>query len=73
MNGIFGFIKSEIARGNEVRITNFGKFLMRERPPKTVRNFSADDNMRIPARIVPFFVPSDSFRYLKSKEMKDET
>ena len=73
MTDVFDLIKSEISEGNEVRITNFGKFFMREYKPKTVRNFAADDSMQIPARTVPVFVPSDSFRYLKSKEINDET
>ena len=64
VDDIFAAIEREVKAGNEVRITNFGKFFAKRRAPRTARNLGHDEEIRIPACWIPFFSPSDNFRYI---------
>lgn len=48
-------ITSQIAGGNEVRITGFGKFSTVDRPAREGRNPQTGESMQIAAKTVPKF------------------
>jgi len=60
---VFRIIAREVNDGNEVRITNFGKFALAKMKPRDVYDLNGNGEMlRIPGRTVPAFVPSNNFR-----------
>ena len=47
---VFGTIKSHIEKGDEVSISNFGRFKMKVTAPRTGRNIHTGESVNIPAR-----------------------
>lgn len=52
---MFGAIETELGKGNEVRLTGFGKFSVSRRKAREGRNPQTGESMQIAARKVPHF------------------
>ena len=63
-------IKSELERGNEVKISGFGKWTVREKRSRPGRNPHSGDKIEICARRVVTFHPSDILRERVDQESK---
>ncbi len=50
-------VAAQLAEGNEIRLTGFGKFWVSHRPARTGRNPQTGDVIQIEAREVPKFSP----------------
>jgi integration host factor subunit alpha len=59
---IFGEIIDSLKRGEEVKIFNFGTFLLNEKKARIGRNPQTGEPAMIPARRVPTFHASAKFR-----------
>ena len=55
---LFNEIKSELARGNNVRISRFASFILREKKARNARNPKTGETIRIRSRTVLTFKPS---------------
>lgn len=57
-------VKMSLERGESVKISNFGKWEVREKKPRRGRNPSTGDSLMISARRVVTFHPSEKLRAL---------
>ena len=55
---LFDVIKSELANGNNVRISRFASFILREKRARNARNPKTGETIRIRPRTVLTFKPS---------------
>ncbi len=55
---LFDAIKSELARGNNVRISRFASFILRQKNARNARNPKTGETIRIRPRTVLTFKPS---------------
>ena len=55
---LFDEIKSELANGNNVRISRFASFILREKKARNARNPKTGETIRIRPRTVLTFKPS---------------
>jgi integration host factor subunit alpha len=55
---LFDEIKSELANGNNVRISRFASFILREKRARNARNPKTGETIRIRSRTVLTFKPS---------------
>lgn len=55
-------IKLSLCYGEDVNLRGFGSFIIRQRAQKTARDISRDTPIIVPARNVPYFRPSESFK-----------
>jgi DNA-binding protein HU-beta len=55
-------VTEELKSGDEVQITGFGKFSVREQKARDGRNSQTGEKMRIPAQKVPTFSVGDSLK-----------
>jgi DNA-binding protein HU-beta len=55
-------VTDALKRGNEVQITGFGKFYVREQKARDGRNPQTGEKMRIPAGKVPAFSAGNSLK-----------
>ena len=55
---LFNEIKSELARGNNVRISRFASFILRDKKARNARNPKTGETIRIRSRTVLTFKPS---------------
>lgn len=55
---LFDEIKSELAHGNNVRISRFASFILREKKARNARNPKTGETIRISPRTVLTFKPS---------------
>lgn len=55
-------IKSSLARGDNVILSNFGTFQVKKRAKKTARNILKNTTIIIPAHNYPLFKPSKRFK-----------
>lgn len=62
VEGVMESIRNSMINGEEVFLRGFGSFIIKRRAPKTARNISKNTTIVIPARNVPAFKPSKSFR-----------
>ena len=53
-----------LAKGDRIEIRGFGSFSLNYRPPRTGRNPSTGESIRIPGTKKPKFVPGTSFKEL---------
>ena len=72
---LFDVIKSELADGNNVRISRFASFILREKRARNARNPKTGEMIRIRPRTVLIFKPSkqllDSTNQFHSDENSD--
>lgn len=59
---ILDAMKDELVKGNEIKISGFGKFQVREKKARIGRNPRTGEQITIEARRVLRFYPSDSLR-----------
>jgi DNA-binding protein HU-beta len=57
-----GVVTNVLKSGDEVQITGFGKFYVREQKARDGRNPQTGEKMRIPARTVPSFSAGNSLK-----------
>jgi DNA-binding protein HU-beta len=55
-------VTEELKSGDEVQITGFGKFYVREQKARDGRNSQTGEKMRIPAQKIPTFSAGDSLK-----------
>ncbi len=54
-------IKASLVKGENVYLSGFGSFVVKERAEKTGRNISKNTTIIIPAHNIPSFKPSKTF------------
>ncbi|HRK02008.1 MAG TPA: integration host factor subunit alpha [Oligoflexia bacterium] len=59
---IFDTIKDTLSRGEKIKISGFGNFVVREKRPRTGRNPQTGEAIKITARRVLTFKPSQVLR-----------
>ena len=52
----------KLVEGDRISLPNFGVFELKHRSPRTGRNPHTGEAVRIPARVLPGFTPSDSLK-----------
>ncbi len=70
---LFNEIKSELARGNNVRISRFASFILREKNARNARNPKTGETIRIRPRTVLTFRPSKQLLESTDQSSRDET
>jgi len=65
---VLDHVFESLARGEDVQITNFGRFELRKRDERTMDNPKTGETHTIPPRYVVHFTPSNSFK----KRFSDE-
>lgn len=66
LKSAFSVIADEVADGETVRISGFGRFEMKQRAARNARDLDGG-TIRIPPRDMPVFKPSDNFTYRRCK------
>lgn len=64
LNTLVATVKDTVAAGNEITITDLGKFSATERAARTGRNPKTGEDIEIPAKRAPKFSPAKSFKDL---------
>ncbi len=64
ISAVFDTVQENLANGNEVEIYSFGKFKVVGRAERKGRNPKTGEELTIPARNVPVFTPSKTFKKL---------
>jgi integration host factor subunit alpha len=59
---VFDLMKETLEKGDKIKISGFGKFLVREKRPRKGRNPQTGDEIQISARRVLTFKPSQVLR-----------
>jgi integration host factor subunit alpha len=59
---VFDMIKETLEKGNKIKISGFGNFVVREKRPRKGRNPQTGDEIQISARRVLTFKPSQVLR-----------
>lgn len=67
LNALVATVKDTVAAGNEIAITDLGKFSATERAARTGRNPKTGEDIEIPAKRAPKFNPAKSFKDLVNK------
>jgi DNA-binding protein HU-beta len=67
LNELVTTVKDTVAAGNEITITDLGKFSATERAARTGRNPKTGEDIEIPAKRAPKFSPAKSFKDLVNK------
>lgn len=62
VQGLFDVIAENIAEGHEITIPGFGKFRRKDRPARTARNPRTGEQMDVPAKSVPNFLPAKALK-----------
>lgn len=62
VNGVFNEITNALYYGEEVNISSFGKFIVKTRTTRKVRNPQTGEIMDIPAANVPVFRPAQKLK-----------
>lgn len=62
IDDILGEIFDRLATGEEVQITNFGRFELREHSGRTMENPNTGETHVVPDRYVVHFSPSENFK-----------
>jgi len=55
VNAFLGLIKSHLEKGEAVKFTGFGTFLMQKTSPRKARNPKTGKEIDVPAKLVPKF------------------
>lgn len=67
LNELVATVKDTVAAGNEITITDLGKFSATERAARTGRNPKTGEDIEIPAKRAPKFSPAKSFKDMVNK------
>lgn len=67
LNALVTTVKDTVRAGNEITITDLGKFSATERAARTGRNPKTGDDIEIAAKRAPKFSPAKSFKELVNK------
>lgn len=59
---LFDEIKSELGKGNNVRISRFASFILRDKKARNARNPKTGETIRIRSRTILTFKPSKQLR-----------
>ena len=51
-----------LSKGDQVVLSGFGTFALKSRSPRIGRNPHTGDPVEIPARVMPFFTPSETLK-----------
>lgn len=62
VDGLLNAVKQALEEGESIEIRGFGTFKLRRRKARTARNPRTGEAVDVPARDVPVFKPSRSFR-----------
>lgn len=62
LEAAFEIIQNTVAKGDEVKITNFGTFCSRKRAARAGRNPQTGEEIQVPASCVPAFRPGKGFK-----------
>ena len=62
VNATFEVIRDELINGGEVKLTDFGKFSVKERAPRKGRNPRTNEVIAIPAYKLPTFTAGKSLK-----------
>ncbi|TVP60254.1 MAG: integration host factor subunit beta [Gemmatimonadales bacterium] len=62
VDGFLNAVKQALEAGESIEIRGFGTFKLRRRKARTARNPRTGEAVEVPARDVPVFKPSRSFR-----------
>lgn len=65
---VFGELKGTLCRGEKVKISGFGNFVVREKKERTGRNPQTGDQIKISARRVLTFRPSQVLKAMLNGE-----
>lgn len=63
-------IKSELETGNEVKISNFGKWSIRDKRARRGRNPNTGESLELSSKRVVTFAPSDKLRDSVNKSLE---
>lgn len=69
---ILAEIRDRLSRGEEVQITNFGRFELREHEGRTMNNPKTGEQHDVPDRYVVHFTPSENFKERYRDQTTDE-
>ena len=58
----FEEIRSTLARGEEIKISGFGNFQLRDKPQRPGRNPKTGERVEVPEKHVPHFKPGKELR-----------
>ena len=58
VESVFDIIKDSLAKGEKIKISGFGNFILRDKRPRKGRNPQTGDDIQITARRVLTFRPS---------------
>lgn len=67
VTGIFDSMKKEILTGNNVKVSNFGTFKLRDKRPRPGRNMQTGEKVEIRSRSVVSFKASRALRDVMNK------
>lgn len=62
VNLVFDRIMESVARGYKVRINGFGAFEAKHRKARIARNPRTNEQLLVPARMLPVFTPGKDFK-----------
>jgi integration host factor subunit alpha len=62
VESFFEEIRNALVKGDNVRLSGFGNFLLRDKPPRPGRNPKTGENIPITARRVVIFHPSQKLK-----------
>lgn len=65
-------IEKEVSRGRKVTIMGFGSFKRQKRAERTARIINTNEEIRIPERYLPVFIPSEKFKEMVSDKLDKE-
>lgn len=68
---IFQHMKDRLQRGDKVKISGFGNFIVRHKKPRVGRNPQTGDEMMITARSVLTFKPSQVLKAMLNRDLPD--
>ena len=69
---LFEEIKSELSHGNNVRISRFASFILREKKARNARNPKTGETIRIKSRTVLTFKPSKQLQEATNQSFYDD-
>lgn len=72
IESFFDIIKDELAKGNEVMISGFGKWSVKKKNPRKGRNLQTGEIIPINARTVVTFKPAAAFRQILTDDPQDK-
>ena len=64
VQSILGSMVKALCRGEKIEIRGFGSFHTRQRGPRTGRNPKNGLRVAVPAKTIPYFIPSKEVRAL---------